>query len=141
MRHPDRSANVDSAPDPAFPSISIPASAATGWVAAGASANAWLERLLELESAKTEALMAFDADRYESSALEQSRLVDSGVPDLATLPRDRARAFAMKARLNSALLLNLFSISPHFALAVQAYGPNGATADSGRVVENLRVEA
>lgn len=107
----------------------------------GISPEDWIERLLELESAKTDALTGFDADRYEASAREQSRLVDSGVPDLARLPRDRARAFAMKARLNSALLLNLISISPHFALAVQAYGPNGASPVPRPAAEQFRMEA
>ena len=107
----------------------------------GLSPEDWLERLLELESIKTDALMAFDADRYESSARDQSRLVDSGIPDLASLKRDRARAFATRARLNSALLLNLFSISPHFALAVQAYGPNGASRAAQPPAEQVHMEA
>lgn len=106
-----------------------------------ATSQDWLERLLELESAKTDALIAFDADRYEASAREQSRLVGSGVPDLATLPRDRARTLAMKVRMNSALLLNLFSISPHFALAVQAYGPSGVSPVPSPRAERFHMEA
>lgn len=105
------------------------------------SPDEWIERLAELESAKKRALMTFDADLYETSAREQSRLVQSGVPDLRRLPRECARSFALSARLNSALLLNLFSISPHFALAVQAYGPSGAASDSPPAHETLRVEA
>jgi hypothetical protein len=130
MRQPNRSSKTER-----------PAEAEYEGTPSEISPEDWIARLLQLESAKTDALIAFDSEGYEASATEQSRLVDSGVPDLRSLPRDRARSFAMKARLNSALLLNLFSISPHFALAVQAYGPDGVSSAPPPRAEQFHMEA
>lgn len=89
------------------------------------SGNEWADRLLELESAKKDALVAFDPDSYDAIARDQMRLVSGRVPDFASISRDRALALAASTRLNSALLLNLISVSPHFALAREGYTADG----------------
>ena len=103
------------------------------------SGNRWVDRLLELEVVKKEALLAFDADGYEASSQEQVRLVAAGIPDLENISRDRGLALARQTRLNSALLINLVSISPHFALAQQGYTADGEPA--GPVLDRVQVEA
>jgi hypothetical protein len=103
------------------------------------SGNGWVDRLLELEVVKREALLALDADSYETSSEEQVRLVASGVPNLEQVSRDRALALAEQTRLNSALLINLVSISPHFALAKQGYTSDGESSRSR--LDRVQVEA
>ena len=89
------------------------------------SGNELLERLLELESVKKEALIEFDADSFETAAAEQTSLVSRGTLDESELSRERVIAFGAKTRLNLALLLNLISISPYFRLMKQGYTAEG----------------
>ena len=101
--------------------------------------NALLEQLFELEAVKHGALQSFDADAYEAAAAEQARLAAVAGPLAeAEVSRDRVVALAGLTRLNSALLLNLFSISPHFALAKQGYTAEGGL--EGSPLDRLRVE-
>ena len=77
------------------------------------SGNALIKQLHELEAAKHDALQNLDADAYESSSAEQARLVSAAGPPAANeVSSDLVIALAKLARLNSALLLNLISISP-----------------------------
>ncbi len=95
--------------------------------------NALLEQLYELEAAKHAALQNFDADAYENTSAEQARLVSAaGTPPANEVSRDLVVALAKLSRLNSALLLNLISISPHFALAQQGYTADGGIEESTR---------
>ena len=102
------------------------------------SGNQWIDRLLELEVVKKEALLALDAEGYETGSEEQVRLVAAGVPDLDSISRERALALAEQTRLNSALLINLVSISPHFALAKEGYTSDGEPA--GSALDRVQVE-
>ena len=84
-----------------------------------------LERLIELEAVKHEALLEFDADAYETATSEQTGLVSAGTLKESEVARDRVVVLAKQTRLNSALLLNLISISPYFALMQQGYTAGG----------------
>ncbi len=92
--------------------------------------NDLLERLLELESAKKEALLEFDANAYETASAEQALLVSQGTLEKSELSRERVVALAQKTRLNFALLLNLISISPSFASMQQSYTADGVRENS-----------
>ena len=97
------------------------------------SGNALIKQLHELEAAKHDALQNLDADAYESSSAEQARLVSAAGPPAANeVSSDLVVALAKLARLNSALLLNLISISPHFAIARQGYTADGDIEESTR---------
>ena len=101
--------------------------------------NALLEQLFELEAVKHDALRSFDADAYEAAAAEQARIVASAGPlAAAEVSRDLVVALARLTHLNSALLLNLISISPHFALAKQGYTAEGGV--EGSPFDRLRVK-
>ena len=97
--------------------------------------NELLERLIELEAVKHEALLEFDADAYETATSEQTGLVSAGTLEESALARDRVVVLAKQIRLNSALLLNLISISPYFALMQQGYtaGGGAVAAPSSRL--------
>jgi hypothetical protein len=103
------------------------------------SGNALLEQLFELEAAKHDALQSFDADAYEAAAVEQARLVAVAGPLAeAEVSRDLVVKLAKLARLNSALLLNLISISPRFALAQPGYTAEGGL--EGSPLNRLRIK-
>ncbi len=93
------------------------------------SGNELLERLLELEAVKNVALLEFDADSYETAAAEQTHLVSLGTLEKSSLSRESVVALAQKTQLNFALLLNLISISPYFALIEQGYTAEGVSED------------
>ncbi len=87
--------------------------------------NLLLERLLELEAVKYCALLEFDADSYEAAAAEQTHLASTATLDPSNLSRESVIALAKKTRLNFALLMNLSSISPSFALGHSSYTADG----------------
>ena len=100
--------------------------------------NRLIDRLFELESVKHEALLKFDPDSYEAGVAEQARLASDGVGDASDVSRERIARLAELPKRNAALLLNLISISPHFALAGQEYTSQGSAAQQPR--GRVRVE-
>lgn len=94
------------------------------------SGNELLERLTQLETVKKEALLDVDSASYETATAEQTLLVSQGALEASELSRERVVALAQKTRLNFALLLNLISISPSFALMQQGYTADGVGENS-----------
>ena len=90
--------------------------------------NRLIDRLFELESVKHEARLKFDP----------ARLASDGVGDASDVSRERIARLAELTKRNAALLLNLISISPHFALAGQEYTSRGSAAQQPR--GRVRVE-
>ena len=96
------------------------------------SGNELLEQLLELETRKKDALLEFDADAYERAVSEQTLLVSQGTLEASALSSERVVALAKQTKLNFALLLNLISISPSFALMQQGYSADGVSENTGK---------
>lgn len=97
-----------------------------------------IDRLIELETVKHEALKRFDPDSYEAGVAEQARLVSDESPVASDVSRERVSRLAELTQRNAALLLNLISISPHFALAGQGYTSQGGADKQSR--KSVRVE-
>jgi len=100
-----------------------------------------VSELIRLETAKKDALIRFDAAAFEDHTREQTRLVDATpTPQNPDLRLDDLLKLNRLIRLNTALVLNLHSISPWVAVAREGYTAAGevSTAPTAR---QLSIEA
>jgi len=85
-----------------------------------------VEELLRLESAKHEALILIDAPAYDTSVLEQMRLLSVCKDTRKRVSNlDRLVTLSQLITLNTRLLQNLISTNPRFAFNQNGYTARG----------------
>src|SRR5215471_5830439 len=101
-----------------------------------------VEELLRLESAKHEALILIDAPAYDTSVLEQMRLLPVCKDTRKRVSNlDRLVTLSQLITLNTRLLQNLISINPRFVLNQSGYTAQGKMSAPPIVSRRVSVEA
>lgn len=91
--------------------------------------GSYIEQLLEAERKKQHALFTFNPDEYDQAVQAQLKLTEEAPDRLRQVPVETLKELKRLISINTALMMNLQSISPWVVLALNGYSRSGSPVE------------